>query len=62
MIDTCTVCDGFCWCGENNFATQQLVRTFFGQIPNRCVVSSSGEDFCPHKKHLALKTDEGKKD
>ena len=60
MKDICTVCDGFCWCGKDNSATQQLVRTFFGKLPNNCVMSSSGKDFCPNKKHLAI-TDEDKK-
>lgn len=44
----CAICNGECWNRKDNLATQRAVREKFGITPNECVISSTGQVFCPH--------------
>lgn len=45
--DFCSVCQGKCWNGSDNSATQAAAFKKFGIIPNKCVNLSTGP-VCPY--------------
>lgn len=44
----CSKCQGRCWKGDNNAATQQEARKMFGFSPNKCVPDGDGTSHCPY--------------